>query len=187
MYNLSDVYDTSYMLWYTREASVAVYVANLPMIWPLLREWFPCLRNISTGKSYAVERRPSGYYGDGTRLRSTPGAKQHRSIRDIRISHHSKTFTKSNSGGSFVKGDIELGVKSIATVRSGSPASSERALNPGDIRAEVTIEVARENPEENDGSRPAGMSQGDALTWTHATSTAPMTETSISGPERFER
>ncbi|KAF2467583.1 uncharacterized protein BDR25DRAFT_205502, partial [Lindgomyces ingoldianus] len=43
-YNLSDVYDTSYMLWYTREASVAVYVANLPGIWPLLRERIHFLR-----------------------------------------------------------------------------------------------------------------------------------------------
>lgn len=33
------------MLWYIREASVAVYVANLPIIWPMLREWFPYLRN----------------------------------------------------------------------------------------------------------------------------------------------
>jgi hypothetical protein len=38
IYNLSDVYDSAYMLWYTREASVAVYVTNLPGIWPLLRE-----------------------------------------------------------------------------------------------------------------------------------------------------
>jgi hypothetical protein len=39
------------MLWYTREASVAVYVANLPLIWPLLREWFPILRNATTIQS----------------------------------------------------------------------------------------------------------------------------------------
>jgi hypothetical protein len=45
VFNLSNVYDTAYMLWYTREASVAVYVANLPMIWPLLREWVPYLRS----------------------------------------------------------------------------------------------------------------------------------------------
>jgi hypothetical protein len=44
-FNLSDVYDPSYMLWYIREASVAVYVANLPILWPTLREWFPFLRN----------------------------------------------------------------------------------------------------------------------------------------------
>jgi hypothetical protein len=51
VFNLSNVYDTSYMLWYTREASVAVYVANLPLIWPLLREWFPLLRNATTTHS----------------------------------------------------------------------------------------------------------------------------------------
>jgi hypothetical protein len=38
VYNLSDVYDSAYMLWYTREASIAVYITNLPGIWPLLRE-----------------------------------------------------------------------------------------------------------------------------------------------------
>jgi hypothetical protein len=40
VFNLSNVWDPSYMLWYTREASVAVYVSNLPMIWPIIREWF---------------------------------------------------------------------------------------------------------------------------------------------------
>jgi hypothetical protein len=49
IFNLSDIWDPSYMLWYTREASVAVYVANLPMIWPLLRDWFPCLRSLTPG------------------------------------------------------------------------------------------------------------------------------------------
>ncbi|KAF2999658.1 hypothetical protein E8E13_000417 [Curvularia kusanoi] len=38
IHNLSNVYDSAYMLWYTREASVALYVANLPSIWPLARE-----------------------------------------------------------------------------------------------------------------------------------------------------
>lgn len=33
------------MVWYIREASVTVYVANLPILWPTLREWFPYLRN----------------------------------------------------------------------------------------------------------------------------------------------
>ena len=48
-FNLSDVYSTVYMLWYVREASTAVYVSNLPLIWPLLREWFPYLRKITPG------------------------------------------------------------------------------------------------------------------------------------------
>lgn len=49
IFNLTDVYSPNYMLWYVREASVAVYVSNLPMIWPLLRKWFPCLRKLTPG------------------------------------------------------------------------------------------------------------------------------------------
>ncbi|KAL0940493.1 uncharacterized protein CTRU02_203256 [Colletotrichum truncatum] len=48
IYNLEDPYSPRYMLWYIREASVAVYVSNLPLIWPLLREWFPWLRGLKT-------------------------------------------------------------------------------------------------------------------------------------------
>lgn len=47
VFNLTNIWDPSYMLWYTREASVAVYVSNLPMIWPLLREYFPMLRTLT--------------------------------------------------------------------------------------------------------------------------------------------
>ncbi|KAF2742625.1 hypothetical protein M011DRAFT_490456 [Sporormia fimetaria CBS 119925] len=45
VYNLSDIYSPTYMLWYVREASVAVYVASLPGIWPLLREHVRFLRS----------------------------------------------------------------------------------------------------------------------------------------------
>ncbi|KAL2880129.1 hypothetical protein SGCOL_004514 [Colletotrichum sp. CLE4] len=48
VFNLTDPYSPAYMLWYIREASVAVYVSNLPLVWPLLREWFPWLRNLKT-------------------------------------------------------------------------------------------------------------------------------------------
>lgn len=41
VYNLSNVWDPSYMLWYTRESSVAIYVSSLPLIWPLIRRWIP--------------------------------------------------------------------------------------------------------------------------------------------------
>lgn len=49
VFNLTDVYSPKYMLWYVREASVAVFVANLPMIWPLLRQWFPFLCKLTPG------------------------------------------------------------------------------------------------------------------------------------------
>lgn len=57
IYNLTNVYDADYMLWYIREASVAVYTSNLPMIWPLLRDWFPCLRALTPGADRTEERR----------------------------------------------------------------------------------------------------------------------------------
>ncbi|KAK2044237.1 hypothetical protein LZ31DRAFT_466893 [Colletotrichum somersetense] len=47
IFNLRDPYSPYYMLWYVREASVAVCVSNLPLVWPLLREWFPCLRALT--------------------------------------------------------------------------------------------------------------------------------------------
>lgn len=57
VFNLGSVYDPGYMLWYTRESSVAVYVSNIPLIWPLLREWFPALPR--GGKSSS--QKASGY------------------------------------------------------------------------------------------------------------------------------
>ncbi|KAF1359565.1 hypothetical protein EJ07DRAFT_166128 [Lizonia empirigonia] len=63
IYNLSDVYDTAYMLWYTREASVAVYVANLPSIWPLLREHLRFLRDHTNSYVTGESRMPRYGYG----------------------------------------------------------------------------------------------------------------------------
>lgn len=68
IFNLTDVYSPNYMLWYVREASVAVYVSNLPMIWPLLRDWFPGLKYLSPGYSSTRLRRGrsrSHTYGNG--------------------------------------------------------------------------------------------------------------------------
>jgi hypothetical protein len=65
-FNLSNIWDPSYMLWYTREASVAVYVSNLPMIWPLLREWFPSLRALTPGQKSSTNT------GTGIALGSRP-------------------------------------------------------------------------------------------------------------------
>ncbi|KAF3001884.1 hypothetical protein E8E13_005710 [Curvularia kusanoi] len=63
VYNLSDVYDSSYMLWYTREASVAVYVANLPGIWPLMREHIRFLREHTNSYITGESRMPRYGYG----------------------------------------------------------------------------------------------------------------------------
>lgn len=65
VFNLADLYSTVYMLWYVRESSVAVWVTNLPLIWPLLRETFPMLRSFTPGiRAYSGSRsKMKGYYG----------------------------------------------------------------------------------------------------------------------------
>jgi hypothetical protein len=60
VFNLGDIYSTEYMLWYIREASTAMYVANLPMIWPLLREWIPYLREMTPGHRSTSSNRRTG-------------------------------------------------------------------------------------------------------------------------------
>ena len=65
------------MLWYTREASVAVYVSNLPMIWPLLREWFPSLRSFSPGQKPSGSNGPNyGTGRSGSRIPASFGGKR---------------------------------------------------------------------------------------------------------------
>jgi len=128
VYNLSDVYSTTYMLWYTREASVAVYVANLPGIWPLLREHIRFLREHTS------------YYATGQS--KMPGQSSHgygnlsRSRRQSRV----RTFTNLSSHDVELAYDLKSGIRSIH-------APGQRVLRSDDPFAE------REGIEKNDDRR----------------------------------
>lgn len=75
IYNLGDVWDTRYMLWYTRELSVAVYVSNLPLIWPIMREYIPYLRNLTaTGETTTNRRSTHGVLTSGAFQIKTVGS-----------------------------------------------------------------------------------------------------------------
>ncbi|KAI5788315.1 hypothetical protein EDC01DRAFT_707601 [Geopyxis carbonaria] len=50
VFNLSDMYSVNYMFWYVRESSVALYVSNLPLVWPLIRKVIPGM-GTNTGSS----------------------------------------------------------------------------------------------------------------------------------------
>lgn len=65
IFNLTNIWSPNYMLWYTRESSVAVYVSNLPLIWPLMRELFPKLKSLTPGQksSNSGSRIKSGFVG----------------------------------------------------------------------------------------------------------------------------
>jgi hypothetical protein len=67
VFNLSNIYDPEYMLWYTRESSVAIYVSNLPLIWPLMREWFPALGTITPGQKKTSSKKVLSHSDGNTR------------------------------------------------------------------------------------------------------------------------
>lgn len=44
-----DIWDTSYQFWYLREASISLYVTNLPYVWALARKTYRVLRTAENG------------------------------------------------------------------------------------------------------------------------------------------
>ncbi|KAF2118445.1 hypothetical protein BDV96DRAFT_386512 [Lophiotrema nucula] len=159
VYNLSDVYSTVYMLWYTREASVAVYVANLPGIWPLLREHIRFLRNHTSYPSRSgTNPLQNSKYGN---LSSAP-QRRSRAAKDVtlveleEIERGRKSFSKSTRSRSVPDEEERVGhfgrKFDLATIRRGSPESDERRLKDPEgwghglnleVHVDKTIEVQR--------------------------------------------
>ncbi len=128
VFNLSDVYSTVYMLWYVREASTAMYVANLPMIWPLLREWFRYLRKATPSQpSTTGNNHKTGTRGD-PRLSTINYGKG-----SLPLSHMSKTKNNSQSHPIGTETDIE---------RTGSAERINKPAFDGQgILAETTVDI----------------------------------------------
>ncbi|KAJ9634386.1 hypothetical protein H2199_009044 [Coniosporium tulheliwenetii] len=159
-FNLSDVWDTSYMFWYTREASVAVWVANLPMIWPLMREWLPFLRSMTGSKPSYRDRNTDGYAKSNGRSHNvSASANTQPGAGDVQLAElksgakvSAKNASSSSSNDDLRKGGFDFEVRKFGR-RDRSPDSDERAINQGqqwgrgmgDIRQETTIEVEHES------------------------------------------
>lgn len=174
------MYDTAYMLWYTREASVAVYVANLPGIWPLLREhvrWFQSKVSYPTGSAPLPSR--AWQYGQGStahRSRRTTRNAAADAEEDIELgTRFSKTHSRSTRS-------MDASQARSADTRAGSLESDELALNGPkgsgwgmanlEVHVDKTIEV-HEHRLSRDQSRGLGMGV--------LGNDAPMTK--IEGPE----
>ncbi|EEA19249.1 hypothetical protein TMatcc_010193 [Talaromyces marneffei ATCC 18224] len=63
IFTFRDIYDTSYQFWYLREASVGIYVSNLPYVWSFLRRTIKFLHSTATGTRKSSHRL---YYGGKT-------------------------------------------------------------------------------------------------------------------------
>jgi hypothetical protein len=166
VYNLSDVYDTAYMLWYTREASVAVFVSNLPGIWPLLREHIRFLRNHT---SYPGGTSGLPQYGNNSSLQRSRN-KSGAALKEDEIELSGGSFGKSATRSTrserdrFGSGSDDERIGHFGRIghhigsgtRKGSPDSDERVLNDSnstsggwgkgvnlEVHVDKTIEVQR--------------------------------------------
>lgn len=142
------IYADNYMFWYTREASVAMYVANLPCIWPLLREALPVLKSWTPGaatSSVYRRRGTSGAFTTQGRTRNTqktnPGLSrasmdEFQAIVEPRRPTEAKTTTSVHTRE---KGNYMNHTRSMNRT-SGSDSSIDDLPIHG-IRAETTIEM----------------------------------------------
>jgi hypothetical protein len=165
VYNLSNVYATTYMLWYTREASVAVYVSNLPGIWPLLKEHIRFLRDHTNSYVTGASNKPPkyGYGSQYGNMSSTQGPRSRiRTTTDVESDEIELGVGHSYAVSSekVITGDdrrIQFG----ATVRSGRESldSDERALRDGTggwgvVQVDTKVEIQRDAWDARDAEMP---------------------------------
>ncbi|GAM88225.1 hypothetical protein ANO11243_062560 [Dothideomycetidae sp. 11243] len=127
------IYDANFMFWYFREASVAMFVANLPFIWPLAREMIPGVRSFFGGTLNKTSK--PDFYGRSTNYgrntRATNNGTNHSIVRD----RHDSIQMRPNSEAF----DFEHGVH-ITADGSGRESDEHDLLHR--IKAETTIEMS---------------------------------------------
>lgn len=137
-----------YMNWYFREATVAILVTNIPLVWSLLRDVFPALRSWTGGSHRGTEQRyRSGRWtfskGSDLRSRYAPSSRG--------VSMHGVSMNDYRRSAAFTP------PQKVLTEVSESSEPSELREMPSDdgsarelrIRQDVTVTVER-------GSHPPG-------------------------------
>ncbi|KAH1301242.1 hypothetical protein KXX11_004206 [Aspergillus fumigatus] len=125
-----------YMNWYFREATVAVLVTNLPLVWSLLRDVFPALKSWTGGSKKGTDRYRSGpWTSKGSGLRAYGPASQLRSG-----DYNMQDYTSTSTAMHHQKAVSDVSVNQ-SDERDLSDDGSDRALR---IRQDVTVTVERE-------------------------------------------
>lgn len=138
-----------YMNWYFREATVAILVTNLPLVWSLLRDVFPGLKSWTGGSrktsdryhaygAWSTRATSARQYGPGSRVRSTYD------MQDLEQMPQKMSGSVSQSDE---RGDVS------------SDEGSARALH---IRQEITVTVQHDNRESGVPSQ-LWVSEGHAM------------------------
>ncbi len=146
---------------------MAVYVTNLPMIWPLLRDWFPFLRRLTPGgysSSYSNSRSHKAQItGPGTGNHSKIGSQVRSHARDVLSSRRSRArhgslesldsafeVEMNNFENRKAQGDDSSSTEHIVTVtgdaeaRGGLPVAENRTTGPrafDGIKVEHTVVI----------------------------------------------
>ncbi|PWY88723.1 UbiD family decarboxylase [Aspergillus sclerotioniger CBS 115572] len=125
-----------YMNWYFREATVAILVTNLPLVWSLLRDVFPALKSWTGGSRKATTER----------YRTGPWTSKGSALRNYGA--HSQLHSGEYSMHAYNQSTVITPQKTISDAslepsddREPSEDGSERALR---IRQDVTVTVERE-------------------------------------------
>jgi hypothetical protein len=148
------------MLWYVREASVAVYVSNLPGIWPLLLEHIRFLREHTN--SYATSPSKLPKYGHGSQYgnMSSKGPRSRaRTVADGESDEIELGIGYSYAASSEKPKSIDgRAIHSGATGRS-SRESDERALRDGwtqmgVVQVDTKVEIQRDSWAARDADGP---------------------------------
>ncbi|KAF4761612.1 hypothetical protein HAV15_005198 [Penicillium sp. str.  len=123
-----------YMNWYFREATVAILVTNLPLVWSLLRDVFPALKSWTGGSKRGTDRYKSGPWDQQGHARSGDfGMQEFEGTTTI-------TPTKATASDASITEEPD----------ASSDDGSARALR---IRQDITVTVQRDSrPEDYDAN-----------------------------------
>lgn len=133
-----------YLNWYFREASVSVYVANLPALWSLLRDIFPHL------KSWGFESKKSSMSGK-TFPSSKENSRQSRNRMNSR-GFNMQSFTRLASTGGDPHHLLNLGQEQ--TNARGEDMPPRTVPRPLKIQRDVTFTVEKELNDDLESGNP---------------------------------
>ncbi|KAJ5207666.1 hypothetical protein N7449_002045 [Penicillium cf. viridicatum] len=134
-----------YMNWYFREATVAILVTNLPLVWSLLRDVFPALKSWTGGSKRGTDRYKSGPWTSKGGSNMPPyGPPSHARSGDFGMQEFEGTTTITPTKAT--ASDVSISEERDASSDDGSA----RALR---IRQDITVTVQRDSrPEDYDAN-----------------------------------
>jgi len=140
------------MLWYTREASVAVYVANLPGIWPLLREHIRFLRDHTNSYITGQSRMPRYGYDSNYGNFSKPQRSHIRNTMtniesdemELKDSYNKSGARSVHSVAQLPHGELRSGKTSLdSDERAINELSSWKGMNILEVQVDTKVEIQR--------------------------------------------